>query len=363
MRKLAFIAVLVAGVAAPGVWGSWRKDSSDLMLVNRVISGRVVDFTANHGCDNRIHSRALGQKRDVYVYVPPGYTPKMRYPFVLFLHGFAQDEKVFLKFVPYIDEAICKGKLPPMIIAVPDGSIPGEPSLIHPATFFLDTDAGDFEKFVLEDTWDFVCSRFPIRSERQAHVLAGVSMGGFAAYNFALRHKEAFGVAVGVFPPLNLRWVDKNQYYFANFDPRNWGWRASVDTGKECIAQFGPVKLRLPAFVRPLFGEGAEALAAIARNNPIELLNCCNIQNGEIAMYVGYGGHDEFNIDAQVESFLYLAKYRGLSVGVGYIPEGRHDMNTAYRLFPSIVEWLNPRLRPYGPIPNQEPCPQCTPAL
>src|SRR2546421_3749127 len=35
---------------------------------------------------------------------------------------------------------------------------------------------------------------------------------------------------------------------------------------------------------------------------------------------------DEFNIDAQVESFLYLCKFRQIYVGVSYDPNGHHDV-------------------------------------
>lgn len=354
MKKLICLGIVVAlSVAVSNVDAVWRKDSSALRLLNARIEGKVMDHTSNHGADYRIWSRSLTQRRDLYVYLPPKYDPKLRYPIILFLHGFAQDEQLFLKMVPMIDNAISKGHFPPVIIAAPDGSIPGEPSFHEPATFFLNTQAGDFENFVLQDVWDFICQHYPIRSEREAHVLAGVSMGGFAAYNLGIRHRYAFGTVVGVFPPLNLRWMDDQENYMANFDPRHWGWRSKLDRPHECIARFGHglVKLHLHQFVMPLFGWGQEALEEISLNNPIELVDRCQLKNGELAMYVGYGGRDEFNIDAQVESFLYLAKYRNISVAVGYIPDGRHDMETAYQLLPGLAEWLAPRLAPFSPLP------------
>ena len=68
-------------------------------------------------------------------------------------------------------------------------------------------------------------------------------------------------------------------------------------------------------------------------------------------MFVAYGGKDEFNIDAQVESFLYLAKCRGIGVAVAYEPNGHHDTGTASRQWPAMVEWIAPRLAPYAPMP------------
>jgi hypothetical protein len=67
-----------------------------------------------------------------------------------------------------------------------------------------------------------------------------------------------------------------------------------------------------------------------------------NLKPGELDLYVAYGGKDEFNIDAQVESFLYRAKERGLDVGVQFDPNGRHDEQTGRRLLPGAIRWVAP---------------------
>ena len=185
---------------------SFKKDSSALAKLNHRISGRLVDYTANHGHDNRMYSRALAQKRDLYVYLPPCYDKNLKYPIMILMHGFTYDEQSFLHVLPELDKAICEKRLPPMIMAVPDGSLKGEPSYNHPGSFFINSGAGDFEDFILQDVWDFVCKRYPIRSEREAHILGGISMGGFGAYNLGIRHRQHFGVVAALFPPLNLRW-------------------------------------------------------------------------------------------------------------------------------------------------------------
>jgi pimeloyl-ACP methyl ester carboxylesterase len=353
VRKIAWlgVALLVAGLPLASVRATgWRKDTNELDVLNRGLHGKVIDHTANHGVDRRIWSRSLYQRRDLYVYLPPHYDPSVRYPFMLWLHGFAADEQSFAQHVvPILDEAICSGKLPPMIVAAPDGSLIGEPCGCSPGSFFLNSKAGDFEDFVLQDVWDFVCKHYSIRCERGAHILAGVSMGGFAAYNYGIKHRDAFGVVIGIFPPLNLRWTNKKGNYFANFDPCDWGWRTTLRHSHEPIARFygGLVTLRLNQVIDPIFGTGDEALIEVMRENPIEMVDRLGLHEGDLEMYVAYAGKDEFNIDAQVESFLYLAKCRGLTVGVGYDAHGHHSLATVKRLAPGIIEWLGPRLAPY----------------
>jgi len=335
-------------IALPG--NSWATHFRpyEIKHLNTQLKGHIFDFTHNHGKDNRIWSRALQEKRDLYVYIPPCYDPHQHYPLIILMHGFAMDETMMLQFVPLLDEAIVAGKLPPVIVAAPDGTLTGEPCCFSPGSFFLNSNAGDFEDFITQDLWDFMTRHFPIRPERQAHVLAGVSMGGFSAYNLGMRHREAFGVVMGMFPPLNLRWTDEYGNYRAKFDPYHWGWRTYLNPNEVLARPFG-VALRTKNLVEPLFGTNEDALEELMYNNPLELVDRTGLKNGELAMYVAYGGKDELNVDAQVESFLYLCKFRGLAVGVGYAPNGHHDMPTAFLLFPGMVQWLAPVIAPYAP--------------
>jgi pimeloyl-ACP methyl ester carboxylesterase len=312
------------------------------------LAGQLVDHTHNHGADNRIWSAALQERRDLYIYLPPGFDPCRRYPLLLWLHGINQDEKAFVEFIlPFFDEAMACGKLAPTIIAIPDGSTNGRSSVFGSDPLFLNSRLGAFEDHLMKDVWAFVLHNYPVRPEREAHVLAGFSAGGGAAFRLAIKYRDRVGVVFGIHPPLNLRWVDCHGHYFANFDPDCWGWRTDI-RGREPIGRFyGVIKIRLRAIVDPLFGRGPEAVEDISRENPIELIDTFGLREGELAMYVAYAGRDQFNLDAQVESFLYRARERGLTVQVGYEPRGRHDRRTAKKLIPGILDWLAPLLAPF----------------
>jgi len=128
------------GQAPPAILGRHQFER-----VNRMLHGSLVDYTSNHGKDRRIYSQALGQKRDMYVYLPPGYDPSKKYPFAIFLHGAAQDEQFFFQSqVDQFDQAIKDGKLDPVIIVAPDGSMNGRASLTKPATFWANSRVGNF---------------------------------------------------------------------------------------------------------------------------------------------------------------------------------------------------------------------------
>jgi S-formylglutathione hydrolase FrmB len=350
-RALIIALTLMAPPLAASAQEPKGRDEFDYIGVSTKLRGRIIDHTNNHGQDNRIWSRSLHQWRDLYIYLPPAFDRNQAYPIIYFLHPFALDERTFLWLIPTLDDAIARGKLPPCVIVAPDGSIPGQGGIIPPGSFFLNSNAGPYEDFILHDVWDFVCQRYPIRTERNAHVLVGSSMGGFAAFNLGIRHRYAFGSVIGLLPPLNLRWADSNGNPRAKFDPRSWGWRTGFDDPNEIVANYhNLLKFRMGQIVRPVFGDGDEALLNISANNPIELVTNTGLRNGELSMFVGYAGRDEFNIDAQVESFLAYARFRGLSVAVAYEPDGHHDLKTAMKFVPTAIRWLAPQIAPYSPI-------------
>src|SRR5260370_35969494 len=129
----------------------------ELERVNHRLHGQVVDHTNNHGRQRALWSPALCEHRDLYVYLPPCFDPHKRYPLIIYLHGFAQDEHSFLRdIVETLDQAIWCGKLPPVIVAAPDGSLRGTDCLFRAGSFFINTKAGAFEDYLMIDVWDFL---------------------------------------------------------------------------------------------------------------------------------------------------------------------------------------------------------------
>jgi hypothetical protein len=66
-------------------------------------------------------------------------------------------------------------------------------------------------------------------------------------------------------------------------------------------------------------------------------------------MFVGYGTRDEFNIDAQVEHFVDVARRRGIRPDVVAIRGGGHSLRTGLALMPMFNQWMMQQLGPYVP--------------
>ena len=76
-------------------------------------------------------------------------------------------------------------------------------------------------------------------------------------------------------------------------------------------------------------------------------------------MTASFGGRDEFNIDAQVDSFLHRAREMGIPVEVDFDPSGKHDLVSGVRHFAASIQWVAPRLRALdnGGVQTEEPAP------
>src|SRR5438045_4168121 len=95
LAAVVFVGLMPAIGQCQDVSKAKGKDEFDIIGLGRRLKGRIVDHTSNHGQDNRIWSRSLHQWRDLYIYLPPGYSKTERYPIMIFMHPFAMDERTF----------------------------------------------------------------------------------------------------------------------------------------------------------------------------------------------------------------------------------------------------------------------------
>lgn len=347
MRFAAAALILLATAAsARGQYLGWV----DLDHLNGKLAGRVVDHTHNHGVDRRIPSAILGRPRDLYVYLPPGYTPARAYPVVLFLHMASVDEHYFLgpNQVVELDRLIRSGAFPPAIIAAPDGLADGRNRPADPHTFFLNGKLGRFEDHLLSEVMPLLASHYSIRPEPAAHGLFGYSGGGLGAASIALRRPDVFGSVAVVSAPLNLRYTTCNGDVRADFDPATFRWKTSYDPDEIVgVFNFGLKKEPARKHIAPAFGDDpAEVFARVTAINPADLLFTASPQPGRPAMFVGYGGRDNWNFDAQSESFLWLARRRGFPVDSEPDPIGRHALPYFHRGDDAAFHWLGCHLLP-----------------
>src|SRR5262249_16061897 len=133
--------------------------------------------------------------------------------------------------------------------------------------------------------------------------------------------------------------------------PNCMGWRTEIQPWAPVGRFYGVIVVRQRRLIAPLYGNPRQALPDIRRENPIEMLDDYGVKPGELQMFVAYVGKAEFNIDAQVESFLYIARSKGFTVTSVYLPKGHHTTESARKLVPAMIDWLGLEMSQYGPTP------------
>jgi enterochelin esterase-like enzyme len=184
---------LVPNLISPGNAVHVPGDSSVPWEENDVLHGELHHFFYTSAvCDDR---------RDYYVYTPPGYDPlaKTTYPVLYLLHGFSDDASGWTAVGHanvIFDNLIAQGKIRPMIVVMPLGY--GTMEMIRlgwNAWSHPDTRQKNFDKFreaLLTEVMPKVEGQFRITKDRNARAIAGLSMGGSESLLTGLNNLDKF---------------------------------------------------------------------------------------------------------------------------------------------------------------------------
>lgn len=132
-------------------------------------------------------SPALGGTLPAMVYLPSGYgTPTHRYPVVYFLHGLPADPSSY-RSLGFVAGAIA-GARRTAIVVVPQGA-----RSANSDREYLDWDATEnWPRAISHDLVSCIDHRYRTVADRHGRVLAGLSAGGYGAFNIGLRSLSTF---------------------------------------------------------------------------------------------------------------------------------------------------------------------------
>lgn len=188
-------------------------------------------YVKEHGTAERFYlaSPALGGRRQpVDVYLPPGYAahPHRRYPVMYLLHGVPGRPGAFLATVRMgvvEDELVARHKARAMILVMPFGSTGS----------FTDEEwangihrNSDWETFVARDVVHAIDTRYRTIRSASGRALAGLSEGGYGAFNIGLHHPHEFRVLESWSGYERADWIHS---IFGN-DHASLRWNTPLDT-------------------------------------------------------------------------------------------------------------------------------------
>ncbi len=198
MKRLACSAML-AGVAM--VFAGYRTIGAENPATHPDLPPAPQGFDARHENVERgkiesveYDSKAVGAKRKMVVYTPPGYLKEVKYPVLYLLHGAGDDETGWHKkgsADAILDNLNAEKKIVPMIVVMPNGFArpagaaagAGRPGAGRTSAF---------EDDLLKDIIPFIESHYSVQADREHRALAGLSMGAGQTMRIGLKHLDQF---------------------------------------------------------------------------------------------------------------------------------------------------------------------------
>lgn len=196
---------------ANNYYGSVRWESGieipahdqDFYAVKDVPHGQVVQVL--------FPSPSTNSTRRAFVYLPPTYDGKKKFPVLYLQHGWGEDETAWSRQGHanlLMDNLIAEGKCEPFIIVMTYG-MTNEAKFGTIGSFKVD----NFQKVLVDELVPYIDSHFKTKANKDNRAMAGLSMGGMETKAITLARPEVFGyyglLSGGTYAPADIK--DKNQ--------------------------------------------------------------------------------------------------------------------------------------------------------
>ena len=196
---------------ANNYYGSVRWESGieipahdqDFYAVKDVPHGQVVQVL--------FPSPSTNSTRRAFVYLPPTYDGKKKFPVLYLQHGWGEDETAWSRQGHanlIMDNLIAEGKCEPFIIVMTYG-MTNEAKFGTIGSFKVD----NFQKVLVDELVPYIDSHFKTKANKDNRAMAGLSMGGMETKAITLARPEVFGyyglLSGGTYAPADIK--DKNQ--------------------------------------------------------------------------------------------------------------------------------------------------------
>lgn len=139
------------------------------------------------------HSASLNRDMHYRIFLPQNYAqPDRRFPVLYLLHG------IYGKFTDWDTQSRLRhyAQNLDLIIVMPDA---GDSWYVNSATVVQNR----YEDYIVKDLIQEVDGSYHTLAVRESRAIAGVSMGGYGALNFALKHPELFLFAGSISGAIN----------------------------------------------------------------------------------------------------------------------------------------------------------------
>ena len=201
---------------AQNYYGSVRWESGieipahdqDFYAVKDVPHGQVVQVL--------FPSPSTGETKRAFVYLPPQYDGKKKFPVLYLQHGWGEDETAWSRQGHanlIMDNLIAEGKCEPFMIVMTYG-------MTNEVRFggLRSFDFTKFEKVLVDELVPYIDANFKTVAKKEARAMAGLSMGGMETKNITLARPDVFDyyglLSGGTYAPEDIKSPDQVKLIF-----------------------------------------------------------------------------------------------------------------------------------------------------
>jgi enterochelin esterase-like enzyme len=248
-----------------------------------------------------IDSTALHKSMDVEVYLPQGYSAARRYPVLYMFYGYGGNANTFfggfLTMNLTADKLIASGRIPPMIIVVPDyANSFGVNTTVEQQPNSGGGTIGPYEDYLIGEVVPYIDAHYSSDARRETRYAGGFSMGGFAALYLGLRHPDMFG-KIGAHSAALWDYGKTNADLFTG--QRDWLYATPA-----LREQRDPMQLALQvdlSTIRFYLDAGTSDLLLPKDSEMVDILHS---RSATVEWHASSGGHDQSYWSSQLENYL-----------------------------------------------------------
>ena len=172
----------VDGVRVQDPKAPLSAEQSSLLTVGQ---GYIKDVPHGAVAQRFYFSKPLGEMRRMHVWTPAGYEKsKDKLPVLYLIHGGGDNDASWPGVGAagwILDNLLAEGKIVPMVVVMPNGTITNVPNEVPP-----------FAEDMVTSIIPFIEANYNVKTDADNRAMAGLSMGGMETIETAFNHPELF---------------------------------------------------------------------------------------------------------------------------------------------------------------------------
>lgn len=165
-----------------------------LTILILLISTNCQNNTGFLQASKQFESKTLNTNVKYSIYLPPTYnSSNNQFPVLYLLHGYTDNETAwenYGKISKTLDKLISEEKIKPLIVVMPDAGV----------TWYMNdiNSTYHYENMFIKELIPYIDNNYKTKKDKNNRSIAGLSMGGFGALLYSMKHPDLFSTCLAL---------------------------------------------------------------------------------------------------------------------------------------------------------------------